>query len=130
MGIFLLLYLRNSAPPLMRELFLLAFIFLMSGICYGQNLCKLAKVGMSDKELIELIGKPDSTTLLGVDNGKDSLFLWHYGPQDAMMGGGKVVKLIMDPKKETDLNRQMMEGKLPPLDYEQQMEELKQNSCE
>ena len=111
------------------------FYLLLPGMLFvlpsaAQNLCKDAKVGMSTEELTRKVGLPDSTTLLGVDNVTDSLFLWHYGTQDAMVGGGKIIKLIMDPKKENDLNQKVLEGTLPPLDYEQQLEELRQNSCD
>jgi hypothetical protein len=112
----------------MKKLSLIVSLSLLFSAGAYCQLCKLAKVGMSSAELIKVVGLPDSTTFSGM-NDADSLFTWHYGGQDAVLSGDKIQKLIMDPKKEGQLNQQVINGNLSPEDFEKQLEELNENSC-
>src|SRR4051812_44074553 len=71
------------------------------------QLCKMVKPGMTQNEVIKIMGKPDSMSRLAADTTNDSLFIWHYGSQDAVITGGKVDRIIADPKAENALSKQM-----------------------
>jgi hypothetical protein len=112
----------------MKNLLFVVVITICCSSKVSAQLCKHAKVGMSSAELIHTVGKPDSISFSGT-NEKDSLFTWHYGGQDAVISQGYIQKLIMDPKKEGQLNQQVINGNLSPEDFEKQLEELNDNSC-
>jgi hypothetical protein len=108
---------------------LLLLLIVCAGLSANAQLCKNAKTGMGTDELIKAVGLPDSTKVLGTENVTDTMFVWFYGNQQAMIFHGKVERLIMDPKKESELARQVSEGSLKADDFERQIEELNENSC-
>ena len=112
----------------MKKLLFVASITFICTSGASAQLCKHAKVGMSSAELIKTVGQPDSVRFSGM-NEKDSLFTWHYGGQEAVFSKGHIQKLIMDPKKESQLNQQVIQGNMSPEDFEKQLEELNDNSC-
>ncbi|HEX2549759.1 MAG TPA: hypothetical protein VHM20_08010, partial [Gammaproteobacteria bacterium] len=92
----------------MKYLFLLTLSLL--SVSLRAQLCKKARVGMTSNELIKAVGMPDSTQFLGTDTVvMDTISVWFYGKQQAIVSGGKVDRLIMDPMKETELARQVID---------------------
>lgn len=113
----------------MKKLPATAIILLFTFCGYAQ-ICKTVKPGMISADVLKVAGLPDSTTFLGTNKGTtDSLIIWHYGSQDALLIGGKVEKVMVDPKRESELSQKVLDGNLSPEDFERQLEELNQNSC-
>src|SRR4051812_42642908 len=113
----------------MKSILVTAIVGFFSVTAGYAQLCKHIKPGMSKAEVIKEMGKQDSIQTLTGANGTDSIVIWYYGGQQAMLSNGIVDKVVADPGKENELSKQYMDGKLNTDDFEKQMEELNQNSC-
>lgn len=72
----------------MKKFFL---ILLLSTLTLGATQpCKVVKPGMTKSKVLRLAGKPDEQICLGTDNGRDSIYAWHYKNQIVYFVGDKV----------------------------------------
>ena len=109
--------------------YIFAIVILIFATDIHAQICKTVKQGMNSAEVLKVAGLPDSTTFLGVDNVTDTLIIWHYKNQDAVLSGNKVSKVIFDPKRENELSQKVLDGNMSPEEYEKLLEDLNQNSC-
>ncbi len=91
--------------------------------------CKTVKPGMTKPEVTKLAGQPTSIDVLGVDNGTDTLALWNYENQQVVFHGNKVDRVKTDVKKENEMAKEMMDGKMTKEEYAERVEKLDKEGC-
>ena len=109
---------------------LLSFIALTLTLSFvSAQPCKTVKSGMTKPEVTKLAGAPTSIDFLGVDNETDTLALWNYGNQQVVFSGSKVDRVKTDVKKETEMAKEMMAGKMTKEEFKERLEKLDKEGC-
>ena len=101
---------------------------LMSAIAFSQP-CKSVKVGMPKLNVEAATGKPQKVEDVVDARGSVAMTVWTYGNQQVIFNGDVVERIVVDVKREQELNVSLNEGKINSRDYHLILKKVNEVGC-